>query len=149
MVNFGCKFRQLQAFLLFKNVNEKNLKLLAEQIRFEEFSGQQIIFEKGDIGDKFYIIKDGEVEIFNTHKKDGNDEKEIYTTLGRGEFFGEIALFKNIERTTSVKTLRSTIVFTINRKSFQSVFSNEDSMVERISSRRMKEQTFIKDSFGP
>ena len=57
--------------------------------------GKNIIFE-GDQGDKFFIIREGEVKC----TKNG---KEVSDRLGRGDFFGELALLSSDKRAATVR----------------------------------------------
>lgn len=54
----------------------------------------QVVFEQGDIGDRYYLIESGEADVVG----DGR----LITTLGRGEGFGEIALLRSSRRTATV-----------------------------------------------
>src|SRR4029079_13313536 len=59
--------------------------------------GQEIIRE-GEIGRRLYIIMDGEVEVSRSRPEGAN----VLATLGRGQHFGEIAVFQDARRTASV-----------------------------------------------
>ncbi len=140
MVDESFKFFDLiRSVPLFKDVSEDNLKLLAPKIKFETFEVGDFIFKEGNIGDSFYIIKEGKVEIFTGNEKD--QTKNVLASLGPGEFFGEIALFREIERTASVVALKKSIGLSIAKEDFKSVFS-EKKALERVSSRRLKEMNY-------
>src|SRR5690606_17128100 len=68
----------------------------------ESFQADQIVFKKGDRGDKSYVIVSGEVEVLVPDAL-GNDL--MVSKLGRGDFFGEVALIKRVPRTATVRTL--------------------------------------------
>ncbi len=53
-----------------------------------------IIFEKGDPGDKMYYIESGKMEIVQL----GELEKEVLAVYQKGDFFGEMALFADKPR---------------------------------------------------
>ena len=52
------------------------------------------MFRQGDVGDRYYVIESGEVEVLG----DG----VAVTTLGPGEGFGEVALLRDSRRTATV-----------------------------------------------
>jgi MFS family permease len=54
-----------------------------------------VVFNQGDIGDRYYVIESGEAEVIG----DGH----VVATLGHGEGFGEIALLRRIRRTATVR----------------------------------------------
>jgi CRP-like cAMP-binding protein len=57
------------------------------------------VFHKGDIGDVFYIIENGELDCLNVE-----DGSEIFVRkLIKGNHFGELALIKNEPRSLSIK----------------------------------------------
>jgi MFS family permease len=54
----------------------------------------EVVFSQGDVGDRYYVIESGEVEVV------GNGQ--VVATLGAGEGFGEIALLRRSRRTATV-----------------------------------------------
>jgi CRP/FNR family cyclic AMP-dependent transcriptional regulator len=70
------------------------------------------IFMEGDIGDQFYIIMSGLVEISRFE----NGRKFVLSTLREGDFFGEMALFEEGEvRSANAEVLEKTSLLVINR----------------------------------
>lgn len=59
-------------------------------------TGQDII-RKGDVGNSMFIIQEGEVEVI------GDEDAPPLAVLGRGQHFGEIAVFENCARTATVR----------------------------------------------
>ena len=53
------------------------------------------MFTQGDLGDRYYVIESGEVDVVG----DG----DLVSTLGPGEGFGEIALLRSGPRTATVR----------------------------------------------
>jgi CRP-like cAMP-binding protein len=89
----------------FKNVFEKDqLDSLAQLLKQEYFREGSTILRQGEVGDTFYIIQSGEVSI---HIK---GQSEPIATLGKGKFFGEMALLsekeKHSKRAATVKAIR-------------------------------------------
>jgi MFS family permease len=72
-------------------------------------SGEEVITQ-GEHGDTFYLIEEGEVEVF---------ENEVFRrTEGRGESFGEIALLHDVPRTATVRTTVVTRLLKLERDQF-------------------------------
>ena len=68
---------------------------------------------QGDEGDKFYIIRDGEVKC----TKVGASE-EVSKRLVRGDFFGELALLSDDKRAATVTAVKDTQVLVLAKKEF-------------------------------
>ena len=67
-------------------------------IRRQHYEPGQEIIREGEIGRRLYIIMDGEVEV----SRSGPNGPEVLATLGRGQHFGEVAVFQDSRRTASV-----------------------------------------------
>lgn len=70
----------------------------------------QVIVGQGDVGDRYFAIADGTVEVV----RDGL----IQSTLGRGDGFGEVALIDDVPRTAAVRALTDTTLVSIERIPF-------------------------------
>jgi NADH:quinone reductase (non-electrogenic) len=79
--------------------------------------GESII-KQGEIGDKFYIIESGEVEVIREKSDHTEQQLAVRTT---GESFGEIALLKDTPRTATVRCLTPVDVITFSRNDFKSL----------------------------
>lgn len=72
-------------------------------------AGEQVIVQ-GEIGDRFYLIESGEVEVF---------ENGVFRrTEGPGESFGEIALLRGVPRTATVQTTETSRLLVLERDQF-------------------------------
>ena len=71
---------------------------------------------QGELGDKFYIINGGKVKITQDLP---NEEEEILVVLGKGDYFGEKALYadgKQIREANVFALPPGSECFTIDRK---------------------------------
>ena len=74
----------------------------------------EIIIKQGDRDDCMYIVQEGLVEIVNE-----TDRGEVLLALrGKGEFFGEMAIFEREVRSATVRALGEVRVLTIDKKNF-------------------------------
>ena len=62
--------------------------------------GQEIVRE-GDVGQSLFIIRTGEVEVLK--KRANGQPPEVLATLGAGDHFGEVAVFRRMRRTATVR----------------------------------------------
>jgi MFS family permease len=69
----------------------------------------ETIVRAGDVGDRFYIVDSGSVRVSL-----GNGDKES----GPGEYFGEIALLRDVPRTATVTAATATHLYALERADF-------------------------------
>jgi MFS family permease len=86
------------------------LERLARGLEPVSVRAGDVIFDKGDVGDRFYVVADGRLEVL--------DGDRLVTELGRGDAFGEIALLRDVPRTASVRARTGATVFALERAEF-------------------------------
>jgi CRP-like cAMP-binding protein len=84
---------------LFEGIEGRELQRLADSFKERRFEAGDVIAEEGKSGVGFFVIGEGEAEVF-VH---GNS----VDTLKSGEYFGEIALIDDGARTATVKAKTS------------------------------------------
>jgi MFS family permease len=112
----------LHSISIFKPLPAPALDQLASSlIPVTATAGTEII-RKGDHGDRFYIVVSGEVEVV----MDGQD----VGTLGPGEYFGEIALLRDVPRTATVGTKTDVQLYALERDEFLSAVTGHPASAE-------------------
>src|SRR5436305_4671502 len=76
------------------------------------------IFRQGDVGDQFYVIVSGEVEVIR-EMPDGQVTRQA--RLGKGEYFGEVALLTGRRRNASVRALSPVSLMCLGRDEFNNL----------------------------
>jgi len=87
---------------LFEGLKKKEMRFILKYLHPREYKVDELIIEENKPGVGMYIILEGKVQIFF---KKGN---KTLAVLGRGEFFGEMALLQESPRSASVKALEQT-----------------------------------------
>ena len=77
-------------------------------------SAGEIIIRAGDAGDRFYIVRDGELDI---------DAGGRHTTAHEADYFGEIALLRDVPRTATVKAAVDSNLYALRRADFLSAIT--------------------------
>jgi hypothetical protein len=85
---------RLRALPMFAPLAAPELEGLARSLAPVEVAAGAPVVIEGEIGERFYVIADGELEV----TRHGNHLR----MLGRGDCFGEIALLRRIPRTATV-----------------------------------------------
>jgi serine phosphatase RsbU (regulator of sigma subunit) len=87
---------------LFKGLPEEEILKLTKTLRVREVPPSTILFNEGDVGDHFYIIIQGQIEVI---KALGTQEERLIGLRGPGEFVGELSLInREGVRTASVRS---------------------------------------------
>lgn len=74
--------------------------------RISYYEDGKLIFEENSIGNELYIIESGKVEIL----KRINGKNVTISILGKGDIFGETAIFSDAPRTKSAKAIGKTVL---------------------------------------
>ena len=92
------------------------------------YSDGEVIIRQGEAGDCMYEIQSGEVEVIQ--EKSG---KEVcLAVLGKGDFFGEMAIFEHDVRSATVRALGEVRALTIDKRTFLRRITEDPSLAFRI-----------------
>ena len=100
----------LRSLPIFAPLSAPSLERVASRLIPTEAPLGTEIVRQGDPGDRFYVIESGEVTV----SKNGRQ----VATLEQGDFFGEIALLKEIPRTATVTARKDTLLYALERDDF-------------------------------
>ena len=95
---------------LFAGLERRELEHLANSMKERVFAEGQEVTTEGEHGVGFFVIEDGEAAV--------TVRGEQRTILRRGEYFGEIALLRNIPRTAEVRAVTDTVLKTLDGAAF-------------------------------
>lgn len=123
----------------FADFNEIETRKLIEAGYRKHLEKEEILFREEDIGDAFYIILSGKVEVFvekiNKH----------LTYLENGSFFGELSLMLGMPRTATVKAIEPTILFCINQINFRKLLIDNPELYELIVNKLSERQNELSE----
>ncbi len=88
----------------------------------------EIIIRQGESGDSMYEIQDGQVEVIQ--EKDGQEVR--LAMLGKGDFFGEMAIFEREVRSATIRTKGEVRALTIDKRTFLRRITEDPSIAFRI-----------------
>ena len=95
---------------LFKSLSKSKLTMLINLINIEKYKDKDIIIKEGTIGNKFYIVKSGNVEVYSKEK--------YLRTLNETEYFGERSLLTNELRSATILAKGNVELYSLDKESF-------------------------------
>lgn len=104
---------RLRGFPIFAVLSPAELDELATRLTRETFPAGATVVAAGDRGDAFYLIDAGQAEAVAGGRR--------LRLLGRGDYFGEIALVLDVPRTATVRAMTPLDVFRLDRGDFEAL----------------------------
>jgi CRP-like cAMP-binding protein len=103
----------LSESFLFNELSARELDDIVDFIKIRSTKAREVIVRKSDPGKEMFFIVDGKVSL-STVSEDG---KELtFGILGKGDMFGEISLFDNMERTATVTAVEPTELLILEQR---------------------------------
>ncbi len=133
----------LRRMPLFNDFSPRQLQALLRCLGGERAAAGSTVVRAGEPGERFYIIESGLVEVLAAEEggaAEGAEGQRVVARLGRGEYFGEIALLADVARTATVRAVSDCEFFVLDRKAFEALIRTHvlaGRHLELVSSRRM------------
>lgn len=108
---------------LFTSLPEHEIHHLAETLTLREAPPSTILFYEGDIGQHFYILRSGELEVV---KGIGTGDERVINLRHPGDFIGEMSLFnRDGKRTASIRAKTNVTVWEMTRADFDGLLARQ------------------------
>lgn len=119
--------RALQSYV-FPELDDASLWPLVEAARQLHLGRDQVVFEEGEIGDAFYLVRHGMVKL----SKRSGDRQLVLTYLGAGNVFGETALLERAARTATVTTIFPTDLIVLDKAVFDDFLTQRPALRQQL-----------------
>lgn len=119
-----AKIARLKQSPLFEGLSQKQLARLAQLTDDLESPPGTVLCKEGSRGREFFVIIDGEAEVTCRGRR--------IATVGAGDFFGEIALLEQVNRTATVTALTPLDFFVISDTAFKSVLATDPTIEHKL-----------------
>ena len=103
---------------LFDGIGPELLQEIAPGVNVMRISPGQVIFREGDAGNALYLVGEGSVKI---SKSGRGGQQETLGFIEHGNFFGEMALLDGQPRSAMATAHESTLLGTVDDKTFQRI----------------------------
>jgi len=119
----------LKKTFIFNDFSEEELQQTVKLVKERFFRKNTIIFNEGDPGLAFYIIKSGKIKVY----KLASDGRELILGIfGENGLFGDVPVFDGGPYPATAETLTDAKVWSINRESFVNLLLKHPEMSLKI-----------------
>jgi cAMP-dependent protein kinase regulator len=129
--------KSLKQNFVFSALTDKEMKTLLDAFeRIEVADGDGVIMQ-GDVGDYFYVIREGAVHFEVDRKKVGEAKK--------GKSFGELALLYTSPRAASAIADCKSVMYRVDQKTFRYILQSQTLQTENDKKELLQGVTFLND----
>ena len=118
------KIEALKRAPLFADLSRKELIQLARLTDDAEVPDGKVLCREGDLGREFFVLVEGSVEVATKGRR--------VTTLGAGDFVGEISLLEPTPRTATVTAKTPLRFFVLTPKDFRQMLDENPSFERKV-----------------
>ena len=107
----------IKSISLFEKLEDSDIEKLVSVVQKGSIPSGTEFFKEGDIGDAFYVLTKGEVEV----SKEIDGKKTILTKIKSSDennFFGEMALVEDLPRNATITSTTDCEILQIEKKNF-------------------------------
>jgi hypothetical protein len=112
----------LEAVPLFAPLSNPTLETIAANLVPLTFPAGTAVVREGETGDRFYIVESGRLETTQAGRH--------LSSLEQGDFFGEIALLRDVPRTATVTASSDVKLLALDRDEFVAVVTGHPDSIE-------------------
>jgi putative ABC transport system ATP-binding protein len=123
-----CEF--LSQSSVFRGLTPSALTAVAEKVRRAVYAPGRAIVRQGEVGDRFYLIRRGSVDVLMTTPV-GAPERKV-ATLAEGEFFGERALLTGEPRNATLVAREEVEAYTLDHDDFRAALDESEPFKEQL-----------------
>jgi hypothetical protein len=114
---------------LLEKVPLNKKRILGKAMDIKTFQNGEHIITEGEIGDAFYILEQGSVQVKKA-PEGGDGPPQILTTLSQGTPFGELALINKEPRAASIVAVGTVKALELKSEDFQSIIGSMMSLMK-------------------
>eukprot|EP00536_Pseudo-nitzschia_multiseries_P009465 jgi/Psemu1/200800/e_gw1.264.72.1 len=107
---------------------ESDLMRISDALTSVTFPEGERIINKGDVGEVFYILREGKVKV---HDIGFGDSQYVDQVIGPGDWFGERALLTGDARSANVTAITNCTTLCLSRDTFEMVLGPLQHLIDR------------------
>jgi CRP-like cAMP-binding protein len=105
----------LRSVPIFRDLPDDFISYLRDKVQLISHEPKTMIFKQGDPADAFYLVRMGHVKVLESY---ADGQSMVLAYLSRSQFFGEIGLLSNTERTASCEAIDHVELVRIGKEEF-------------------------------
>lgn len=130
------------------DLDETNLVRISDALTSVTFPEGERIINKGDVGEVFYILREGKVKV---HDIGFGDSTYMDQEMTQGDYFGERALLTGDARSANVTAVTNCTTLCLSRETFEKVLGPLQGLIDHSMKKRTLEGVpiFANSQFQP
>ena len=113
----GVSVELIRRVPIFAACSEDALSSIASLLKPVDARASDVIFREGDEGDEMFIVAAGHLRVVS----DAATEKVVFSHLGPGDFFGEMALLTGAPRSAAVIATTDANLWRLRKEDFEAI----------------------------
>jgi len=116
--------RHFQAVPLFQSVSKKGIRAIISAATEVDVPAGKVFLREGEFGRELYVVLGGEALVTRTGTR--------LSTMGPGDFFGELAFLDGSTRTATVAARTDMRVMVLGPREFDGIVEREPAIAKRL-----------------
>ncbi|RHY32792.1 hypothetical protein DYB32_002240 [Aphanomyces invadans] len=114
---------------VLKKLSSAEVIRVAAAMQWEEYESNTVLFREGEMGEHFYVITSGEVQVTKVNPVTATDE--FVRVMSSGDHFGELALFKDETRSATCTSTTDVQLLVLSREHFSAMLGSLQELMDR------------------
>lgn len=113
-------YHSIKRNMLFRACSEEELQGLIDAFDTAKFKADSVIIKQGDEGDLFYVVEEGQLDIF-VRFPDSQQDTLVGAPYVSGSSFGELALMYGSARAATIRAKSDCVLWSLDRRAFKGI----------------------------
>jgi hypothetical protein len=113
----GAEYHVDHVYNIVRDLPVDEVGVIAGSLQRVEAPAGTVVAREGTPADKFLIVLDGQIDVV----RDNDGAQERVTTLGPGDFYGEVAILRETPRTSTLVAAADATLLAMTRDEFRGV----------------------------
>lgn len=124
-----AKIKPLRENVLFKDFSDKEIAVLSKYVEERVVAAPTPLFLENMKGESMYIMVSGAIKL---SKMLSEGVEKTLTTMGPGDFFGEMALIEDGPRAVSAMVVKDSQILVIKRTEFEKMMEEAPKVAVKV-----------------